>query len=268
MKKIIICAILICITAGLYCENASVVMVGNKIVLESDVRAKMKEENKEYEEALRDAVIEKMLLFQAEKEGIVVTSEELTSEIERIKKRFPDEASFYTALEKDNIPYAVFVKTIEEKLKVRNLVKKNVVDKIEITTPEIAAKMKELKESGGYSYSIKLKWFQSESQAQDFVKGFDSTKEAEMEEGTLSREEIMPEVLTEIDKISPGMLSNPIKIGNKYLVVLLKNVKKEEASDYQLYLKARSILQNIKFEERFNAYLKELQAKIPVFYCE
>jgi len=51
-------------------------------------------------------------------------------------------------------------------------------------------------------------------------------------------------------------------------VVLLKDVKKEEASPYQLYLKARSILQNMRFEERLNAYLKELQTKIPVFYCE
>jgi len=88
MKKIIISVILICIAIGLYCEDTSVVMVGNKVVLESDVRAKMKEENKNYEEALRDAVIEKMLLFQAEKEGIVVTSEELTFEIGQIKKRF------------------------------------------------------------------------------------------------------------------------------------------------------------------------------------
>ncbi|HOL21861.1 MAG TPA: hypothetical protein PLQ41_03275 [bacterium] len=270
MKKIIICTILICVISGLYCENASVVMVGNKVVLESDVRTRMKEENKNYEEALRDIVIEKMLLFQAEKEGIEVSSDELTLEIERIKKRFPDEATFYKALEKDNIPYSVFVKTVEDKVKVRNIIKKNVVDKIEITTPEIAAKMRELKEKGNYYYRFRPKWFDSESSAQEFIKGFDSTKESAMgEETTLSKEEIMPEVLSEIEKLAPGKLSGPVKIGNRYLVLLLKDIRREEVSSYQqLYLKARSILQNMKFEEKFNGYLKELQSKIPVFYCD
>ncbi|MCM8762029.1 MAG: peptidyl-prolyl cis-trans isomerase [Candidatus Omnitrophica bacterium] len=270
MKKIIICAILICVISGLYCENTSVVMVGNKVVFESDVRMKMKEENKDYEEALRDVVIEKMLLFQAENEGIVVSLDELTLEIERIKKRFPDEVSFYKALEADNIPYSIFVKTVEEKIKVRNIIKKNVVDKIEITTPEIAAKMKELKEKGNYYYRFRLKWFDSESSAQEFINAFDNTKETDMgEEGILSREEIMSEVLSEIEKLSPGKLSGPIKIGNRYLVVFLKDVRHEEVNSYQqLYLNARMTLQNMKFEEKFNNYLKELHSKIPVFYCD
>ncbi|MCX8082946.1 MAG: peptidyl-prolyl cis-trans isomerase [bacterium] len=269
MKKIFICVMLVCITFTLHCENSSVVMVGNKVVLESDVRIKMKEENKNYEEALRDIVIEKLLLFQAEKEGIEVSPEELTFEVERIKKRFPDEASFYKALNIDNIPYSIFVKTVEEKIKVRNLVKKNVVDTIEITSSEIADKTKELKEKGNYSYYFRLKWFDSELSAQDFIKNFDITKEPEMgEEITLSKEEIAPDVLSAIENLSKGNLSSPVKVGNKYLVVLLKDVQKEEINSYQLYLKARAILQNIKFEEKFNSYLKELQSKIPIFYCD
>ncbi|MCM8820627.1 MAG: peptidyl-prolyl cis-trans isomerase [Candidatus Omnitrophica bacterium] len=270
MKKIIFCAILICVISELYCENSSVVMVGNKVIFESDVRMKMKEENKNYEEALRDVVIERMLLFQAEKEGIVVSPDELTLEIERIKKRFPDEASFYKALEKDNVPYIVFVKTVEDKIKVRKIIKKNVIDKIEITTPEIAEKMKELKKEGSYYYRFRLKWFDSELSAQEFINAFDDKKETDMgEEGTLSREEIMPEVLSEIEKLSPGKLSGPIKIGNRYLVVFLKDIRHEEVNSYQqLYLNARMALQNMKFEEKFNSYLKELHSKIPVFYCD
>ncbi|MCM8829793.1 MAG: peptidylprolyl isomerase [Candidatus Omnitrophica bacterium] len=270
MKKVIFCAILICVISGLYCENASVVMVGNKVVFESDVRMKMKEEGKDYEEALRDVVIEKMLLFQAEKEGIVVSPDELTLEIEHIKKRFPDEASFYKALEKENIPYSVFVKTVEDKIKVKNLIKKNVVDKIDITISEIAAKMKELKEKGDCYYRFRLKWFDSELSAQEFINAFDSTKETDMgEEVSLSREEIMPEVLSEIEKISPGKLSGPIKIGNRYLVIFLKDIRHEEVNSYkELYLKARETLQNMKFEKQFNSYLKELHSEIPVFYCD
>lgn len=269
MKKTIICLILIGITAGLYCENASVVMVGNKVVLESDVRTKMKEENKNYEEALRDIVVEKMLLFQAEKEGIVVSSDELSFEIERIKKSFPDEASFYAALEKNNVPYSIFVKTVEDRIKVRNIIRKNVVDRIEISSPEIAAKIKELEEGGSCSYRFRLKWFDSEASAQEFVKGFDSTKEAEMgEEVTLSKEEIIPEVLAGIEKLSAGSISSPIKMGNRYLVVMLKDVSQGEYTSYQLYQKAKTILQNMKFEAALNNYLKELQSKIPVFYCD
>jgi hypothetical protein len=105
MKKIFIYAVLIgmWIAPGLYCENTAVAMVGNKIVLESDVRLKMQEANNNYEEALRDVVIENMLLFEADKERIEVVPEELAFEIEQIKQRFPDEASFYAALEKDNM---------------------------------------------------------------------------------------------------------------------------------------------------------------------
>ena len=43
MKKLFIYAVLIgmCFAQGLYCKNAAVAMVGNKIILESDVRSKM-----------------------------------------------------------------------------------------------------------------------------------------------------------------------------------------------------------------------------------
>lgn len=269
MKKIIAYLVLICMTAILYCDDSSVVMVGNRVVLESEVRTKMKEENKNYEEALRDIVIEKMLLYQAEKEGITVSQDEISSEIERIKKRFPDEASFFAALAKDNIPYSIFVKTVEEKLKVRNIIRKNVVDKIEVAPSEIAAKIKELKEKGSYSCKLRLKWFNSEKSAQEFVNSFEIKKEAEMgDEMVLSKEEIIPEVLSEIENLSPGNISRPVKVRDKYVVVFLKEVKQEETNSYQLYLKARNILQNLKFEEQFNNYLKELQRQIPVFYCE
>lgn len=268
MKRTIF-LIIIFIAGFLYCENSSVVMVGNKVILESDVRTRMKEEKKNYEEALRDIVIEKMLLFQAEKEGLTVSEEELSYEIERIKKGFPDEATFYKALEKDNIPYSIFVKTVEEKIKVRNIIRKNVVDKIVISPSEIAAKIKEMKKGGIYSYRLRLKWFDTEDIAQEFMKGFTEGKEVEMgEEMTLLKEEISSDVLAEIENLSPGQLSSPIKIGNRYLIVLLKDVKHEEINSYQLFIKAREILQNQRFEEQFNNYLKELQSKIPVYYCD
>ncbi len=105
--------------------------------------------------------------------------------------------------------------------------------------------------------------------AQEFIDSFDITKEEEMgNEGVLSKEEISPEVLAELDKLSPGNLSSPIKIGDRYLVILLKDVEKEEIDSYQLYLRVRSMLLNMKFEENFNNYLRELQLRIPVFYCE
>jgi hypothetical protein len=42
---------------------------------------------------------------------------------------------------------------LENQLKVKKVIKKNVIDKIEVPSFEIAEKIKEFKESGSYLYS-------------------------------------------------------------------------------------------------------------------
>jgi foldase protein PrsA len=252
-----------------YCEDVSVVMVGNRVVLESEVRAKMREENKDYEEALRSLVSERLLLLQVEKEGIEVTIEEIDSEINRIMERFPDEKTFLLQLEKEDIPYYLFRKNIEERIKVRKLIRKNVASRFEITPLEISKKMKEIEETGSYSYNLKMKWFNEESSSEDFVKNFDETKEKEMTDaGWMNTEEILPDVLEGMKKMDKGDLSSPIKVNNRYLVLLLKDVRKQEVDTYILYNRAKEVLYSKKFSEEFDRYLKEIQAKTPMYYSD
>ncbi|NLG11587.1 MAG: hypothetical protein GX554_00925 [Elusimicrobia bacterium] len=271
MKKLFIYAVLIgmCFAQGLYCKNAAVAMVGNKIILESDVRSKMSEISGDYEVALRDVVIENMLLFEAEKEGIIIEPEEFAFEVERIKQGFADEASFYAALDKENMPYSLFVQMIENKIKVNAIVKKNVIDKIQISSSEVAEKMREMSDLGNYTYRFRLKWFGDDLSAQEFIEGFDIANEEEMGDAvTLSKENISSEVLAGIEQLSPNELSGPIKVGDRYLVVMLKEAQRVEANSYQLYLRVRNMLLNMKFEDAFNNYLRELQLKTPVFYVD
>ena len=212
-----------------YCKDVTVVMVGNKAVMESDVMAKMRDENRNHDEALRDLVSEKLLLLQAEREGITVTDTETKAEINRIMKRFPDEKTFMQQLEKEGIPYELFKTSIEEKLKVRKVIRKNVVEKIVITTPEIMKKMQELEKSGSYSYNFKTKWFEDEAASVNFMKQFSSEKEQQMDDaGWLNSGEILPEIVKAMEKTARGQLGGPVKIGNKYLVLLLKDAREEK----------------------------------------
>lgn len=269
IRKCMYLSLFVILAGTVYCKDVAVVMVANKVVMESDVRAKMRDENRNYEEALHDLVSEKLLLLQAEKEGIAATEVEITSEINRIMKNFPDEKAFMLQLEKENIPYRLFKARIEEKIKVRKLVRKKIVEKITITSPEILKKMQEIEKAGNYSYNFKMKWFEDEPSAADFIKQFDAAKEQEMADaGWLNREEIIPEVLNGLENIGKGKLSPPVKVGARYLVLLLKDVTEQKSDVYALYSRAKNMLYNVKFSEKFDDYLKELQAKTPMFYSD
>jgi len=269
LQKIISAITVIFLAGAAYCENMSVVMVGNKVILDSDVKVKMSEISKDYQNALRELVVEKMLVFQAEQEGIEAAPEEIAFETARIKANFPDEQAFLEGLAKENMPYDIFVQKVAENIKSRKLVRKNVSEKITITIPEISEKMKEIEKANSSSYNVRMKWFEDEASAAAFVNGFDASKESDMGEIIkLSAGDIIPAVLVEIEKLSAGEISKPFSVGEKYLAVLLKDVVRgEKPDDYLLYNRAKMILQNAKFTEEFDKYLKELQGKIPVFYC-
>jgi parvulin-like peptidyl-prolyl isomerase len=267
IRKCAFFILLILISGIVWCENASVVMVGNKVVLGSDVRVKMREENVDYEEALRRLIFEKLLLLQAEKEGMQVYEGEIDYEINRIIKNFPDERTFFQQMEKENVPYYLFRKKIADKIKVNKLVRKNVTARFEITPVEISRKMEEIEGIAGYSYYFKKKSFENESLAKDFISIFDEKKEEEMDDAVwMNSEEILPEVLKEFQKTVKGELSSPVKVDKGYLVFLLKDIKKYEIDAYVLYKRAKNVLSNIKFSEEFDRYIKELQAKTPVVY--
>jgi len=270
MKRIIlICAVFLFSALNCRPDNRSVAIVGNKTILESDIKAKMAGQMG-YDEALKELMIEKMLSFQAEKEGIKVTPGELDEEISRIKKGFKDEKSFMESLVERNISYLTFKNTVEERLKTNKLVRQKIVGSIEMKQSEILRVMKDMESSAGNLYTFSLKWFGSEEDGKDFVECFEPEKEKDMSpvEG-IKPEELLPEVLSRLMKMQEGDLSAPFKVNERYLVVLLKEVRNDRKfNTAELFARARNIIYQKQFNEKFDLYIKELQSSIPVFYSE
>ncbi|HNS32179.1 MAG TPA: hypothetical protein PKN36_04300 [bacterium] len=269
MKKLILLyAVFIFITIEVFSENKSVVTVGNKMIFESDIKANMAG-NKEYKESMNELILQKMLVFQAEAEGHQATEEEVADEIKKIKGSFPDEASFLNNLSNQNMSYTLLKAAVADKIKTNKLVKQKIANRIEIRQSEIMNAIREL-QSQNNVYCFRLKWFESEEEGMKFAGGFDGTKETEMSEAEwFKQEEILPEVLEEIKKVKEGELTPPFKIKEKYLVLLLKGVKQDDKTDMaELYGRARNLLYQKKFGQQFDAYVKELQSTIPVFYSE
>jgi len=269
--KILVClfAILLLIVPKAYTENKSVIIVGNKIILQSDIQAKISEIG-DSKKAVEELIIETMLVFQAEKEGITVTPKEVEDEIKRIKQSFADEEAFLQYLSKRNISAAAFRQSVENKIKINHLIRKNVINNIEIRQSEIMAVMKELESQAKYSYKFMIKWCDTEEEGKMFVSGFDSTKAAEMSMVEwIQQDEMLPEILQEIKKIKEGELTAPFKVNDRYLVVFLKGIKQDKQNDIkELFARARKSIYQKKFNEQFDLYVKKLQSSIPVFYSE
>lgn len=271
MKKFICLLIISMLFVSLHVssENKSVASVGNKIILESDIKRKMAG-SISYEDALKELILENMLLFKAESEGIEITPEELEAEMQKIRQNFPDGMDFPGYLDSINISYAYFKKMVENRVKTNKLIRQQIVNKIEIRQSEIMNAMKELQSAAENLYSFSLKWFDEKQDAEDFAEGFNEAKEKEMATvDWMKQEEILPEVLNELLNLGENDLSSPFKVKDRYLVLLLKGVRQRKKGDIaELFTQARNAVYQRKFNEQFDLYIKKLQSTIPVLLSE
>ena len=251
-------------------QDRSVITVGNRMIFESEIRGRMETDKRPYEEVAKELTVEKMLAYQADREGITVTREEVEAEVKRINGTFPDEASFINSLARQNLSLAGLKVAIEDRMKRNKLIRQKVIGRIDISQSEIIDEMKQVLSNLGNSYNLRLKWFQSKEEGISFTEGFNPAKEGEMSESQwfLDRQ-LLPEVLAEIKNVRIGTPSSPFPVGERYLVILLKDSKQEEKPGTQeLFNMARNNIYQRKFSKQFDLYLKELQSTIPVFYSE
>ena len=90
---------------------------------------------KELKEQLLEQKIEQMVLLQeAKKQKIKVPKRELDEAIKQVTRRFPDDASFKTELEKEGLTQADFEKRIEEQMMVQKLIEKEMKNNIKQPT--------------------------------------------------------------------------------------------------------------------------------------
>lgn len=259
MKKLII--IFSLLTAFLFSSDRTVAFVGKTPVFESEVYQIIYTEKASFDKALERVIERKLIVEKAKKEDIEVKEEEINKEFERIKSSFPDEKSFMDNLKKSGITVAELKNILKEKVITRKFIEKEIIRKIEISTSEVANFMG--KHSEITEYNFKFKWFESKEKADEFCISPDSNK---MEEsGYLKEDEILPEILENLKKLKKGMFSRPFKIGNKFIVVYLIDIKKEEVKDIkQLYQIARRKIYKEKFNTLYANLISRLKEEIPV----
>ncbi len=90
------------------------------------------------EDAFLDQMINvELLLQEAEKQGIVISEEEIEAELTDIKKQAPTEEAFEELLGQSNIELPEFKKQLSEQLTINKLLNETVTSKIKITDSKI-----------------------------------------------------------------------------------------------------------------------------------
>ena len=259
MKKLFLIFLFLCSFS--LSNDKTVAFVGNKPVFKSDVEKRMNQENLNYSQSLKKIIEEKLLLYGAEEYGIQVEKEEIEKEIEKIKSMYPDETAFLKQLEREKLSLSEFKRKVIEKIKIRKFIREKIVKKLNITPSEIAKEMDALKKSS-CMFNFKFKWFNTEKEAEEFLK----KEKKEMENaGWMESNEILPEILEILKKTKKGNFSPPVKIGKKYIVVFLVDVKKRKVEDkIELYRKAKNYVYMKKFKKFYNQLIKDLENRIPV----
>ncbi|HOK56086.1 MAG TPA: SurA N-terminal domain-containing protein [bacterium] len=261
MKRFLIFFFLFVLTV--FGEDKIVAIVGNKPVFEKEVVLRSKRDKIDYPIALQVLIEEKLLLYQAEKNKIEVSDEEIKNEIERIKKNFPSLKEFYNYLNERQIKISQLREEIENSLKIRKLIRNEVISKIEITPVEIANEMKKIEEEYN-EYEFFFKWFDNEEDAEKFVRNFNTESLKEMELAKLKSSEIIEEILEKISKMEKEKISFPFKIGEKWIVIYLKEKTHLDADKLEIYREAKDRIFKIKYSLLYRNFIEELKKTIPV----
>lgn len=260
MKLFIIFFLIICPIFG---QNKVLVVVGNKPIFENEVIYRSKRDRIDSPFALQMLVEEKLLLYQAEKKKIEVSKKEIKDELDIIKKSFSSLEEFYDYLKQREMKIEQLEKEIENNLKIRKLIRNEVISKIEITPIEIANEMKRIEQEHN-EYEIFFKWFDSQQESERFIEKFNSENFKEMEFAKLKSSEILDEILEEILKLRKGELTSPIKVGERWVVIYLYNKRELNMDKIEMYKQAKDRIFKIKYSNLYKEYIEQLKREIPI----
>ncbi len=246
-------------------EDKIVAYVGKRPVLDSEVKRKAAEDAVEYRDALTSLITERLLVAEADELKIKVPRNELLDETERVRRNFPDDASFRKELEKAQISYSGFQKAIEDRLKAKKLITEKIVRQITVSPADVAVAYAAEKQNAGDEYRLRGKDFSDRDSAETFRRNWQPSGEAQMEEiGWAKKSELLPSVLEAVSGLKPGEITQPVLVVTKWHVFLLAEMRKAAASDEEMLAKANNKVFQRLYREKITAYLTELQKKIPV----
>ncbi|MCM8804345.1 MAG: SurA N-terminal domain-containing protein [Candidatus Omnitrophica bacterium] len=244
-------------------QNKIVAIVGNKPIFEKDVIKKSKIEKIDYMTSLNSLIEEKLLLSQAEKKNIGINEEEIKNEIEKMKKNFSNINDFYDYLKKLGINISQLKEEIGNNLKIKKLIKYEIINKIQISPIEIAKEMGKI-ESNFSEYQFYFKWFDNKEDCERFFENFNEDKLKEMDFTKLKSSEVKEEILYEIEKIEGNKLTKPIQINNRLIVIYLKEKTQLNLDKYEIYKQAKDKIFKIKYSILYKDYIEELKKSIPI----
>ncbi len=84
-------------------------------------------------EVLDQMITEKLIAQEAKKKGINISEAEINKKIEEVKKQFPDEKTFQSQLDANNLT----LESLKEQIKLQLIVEKALKGKVKVTDKEI-----------------------------------------------------------------------------------------------------------------------------------
>ncbi|MCM8772285.1 MAG: SurA N-terminal domain-containing protein [Candidatus Omnitrophica bacterium] len=244
-------------------ENKIVAFVGNKPIFEKDILIKSQIGNISFPLAFKTLIEERLLLYEAEKQGIEVNEKEVANEIEKIKKNFVSLQDFYNYLKSIGITRLQLEEEIKNNLKIKKLIKKEIVDKIEITPLEIAREYEKIGNEMN-EYEFYFKWFENKEEAENFSKNFNQELLKDMEYAKLKSSEIINEILEKLEKAEKNTIMEPFQINQKWIVIYLTNKISMEMSKYEKYKEIKERIFKTKYSEIYKDYIEKLKKTIPI----
>ncbi len=294
--KILMCLLVVCTSATAHARTSSIVAVVNgelisylelenrvKPLLSPKANTQSEEVKNIYKSTLQEIIQEEILVQEAKKAGYAIRPEMLDSEImHRIASTNLSENAFYAELAKSGISKEAYRKQLERSMLIGQVINANVTSKIVVTDADILEYYKKYEKAFASSidYHIGLIVYDSledanknakgvqegslkfEKIAENFSVGPNADNGGDM--GFMKDKDMSNEILYYVQRMKEGEITSLINLGsNKAQVMLIakKDNTDEIVIDAALKQSITEILANPKREERYNAYLAQVNKK-------
>ncbi len=278
-----------------------VAVVGDRVITESDLnkvvksweyQLRLEASGVEYlnriqelrRQALKRLIDEELLYMEALKEGITVDPVVVEQEIEKVKARFPSEEEFKESLKSAGMSLKDLYDQIEKKLMVRKLVDKKIRSKIYVNPAEVFRYFRSHKEEFCQIKRVKLDsvFISGPNQDEDEMEFSARVMEEYVKltknqttwkslkdkygsgaiSGWKSREDLAPSIAKVIFSMKDGVYPMPVRVSTGYMLFRIEEREKDCPRDLKSAKKAvYNYLFKKKFDEKLNAFLKDLRQK-------
>ena len=271
-----------------YAQDKIIAIVNNEIITQKDftdfvnfMKMQLSEQysGKELETKIQnmkvdllDKLIDDHLILQeAEKEKIKIDDNRVKARVGEIKKRYRSDVEFENDLMRQGLTQSDVEKKVREQILMYYAVEAKVKSKIRIRPEEIT----EFYNKNVNEFIIPgMREFQTialenEDQAKSFLLNLRSGEQLEdlaarypikVDKLEAAAGDLKKEIEDAVSKLDIGGISNPIKIGDKYIIFKLENItpsKKLALSEVQDKIKA--LIFNNKMQEEMTKWLDELR---------